>query len=69
MSDIEPTDATLEVADPLVEDHLYAGQLQSMRWLIFIFQQLLKIFYETNHNHDGRPCHSNKEERYDYLRD
>ena len=35
------------------------------RWqLVFLFQQLLQIFYEANHDHNGRPCHSDKEQRH-----
>jgi hypothetical protein len=36
--------------------------------LILVFQQLLQIFYKTNHNDHGRSCHSKEEEWYDDLR-
>jgi hypothetical protein len=35
--------------------------------LILVSQQLLQIFYKTNHNDDGRPCQSDEEEGYDDL--
>ena len=35
--------------------------------LIFILQQFLQIFYETDYNYDGGPGHADKEEGYDDL--
>ena len=33
------------------------------RWhLVFVSEQLLQIFCKTDHDHNRRPCHSNKEQ-------